>query len=147
MTDTALLVAKRLAESYNQKDWSAFANLLDRNAVFEGPNVEDGGVERFVGKDAILEFMKAWSKIIPDDKATFTSSQLVDDETVNCEVVWSGTRTGIQHVVRGITVPADGSSFVNRGSTTYKVQGGKITRITDRFDIGKYLSGFGLESH
>lgn len=120
MNNNALYVAKRLADAYNRKDWKAFADLLDPNAIYELPNADSGGVDRRVGVDAVLEYMKDWSEVIPDDTATFGDSRLTGDDTVVCEVVWSGTRSGAPFELRGITVPANGGSFTNRGSTRWK---------------------------
>lgn len=147
MDDVAILITKRLAEAYNRKDWNAFADLLDPNAIYASPNMEGSGVERHEGIEAILEYMKEWPKVIPDDKATFIDSQLLDDETVVCKVVWSGTRSGAPFVLRGITVRANGRNFTNRGSRTYKVQNGKIVQITDEFHVSEFLAGFGIRSN
>ena len=147
VNDSARLVAKRLAEAYNRKDWNAFADLLDPSVIFELPDAENGGVERHEGIEAVVDYMKDWSKIIPDDKATFINSQLVDGDTVVCEVVWSGTRTGTPFLLRGITVPADGSGFAIRGSTTYKVRNGKIAKITDQFEVSEFRAAFGIGSY
>ena len=144
MSEDALLLTKRLAEAYNRKDWSAFADLLDTDAVYEAPDANNDGIERHEGVESILKFMKDWSTVIPDDTATFKESQLIDDDTVHCKVVWSGTRSGVPFELRGVTVPANGSTFTNRGSTTYKIRNGKIVRISDQFDVSEFLAGLGI---
>jgi len=144
MNDSPILLTKRLADAYNVKDWDAFADLLDSNAVHELPDVEDDGVERHKGVVAIIRYMKEWSTIIPDDNATFISSQQIDTETVVCDVAYSGTRSGVPFTLRGIDVEADGSSYELRGSTTYRVLGNRIVRITDRFNVADFFAIFGV---
>ena len=144
MNDSPLLLTKRLAYAYNVKDWVAFANLLDANAVHELPDVENDGIERHEGVEEIVDYMKDWSTIIPDDKATFINSQQIDAETVVCDVSYSGTRAGVPFMLRGINVEADGSGYALEGSTTYRVLGNRIVRITDRFNVRDFLAIFGV---
>jgi predicted ester cyclase len=145
MSDNAFVVTEQLADAYNRKDWTAFADLLHANAFFEAPD-PDNGVERHEGIDAILEFLKDWTAIIPDAKATFISSRLVGDDRVVCEVVWSGTHSGRPFEWADVTVPANGNAITIRGSTEYMVRNGKITRIIDQIEAGEFLAGFGIRS-
>ena len=145
MHNDPLLVVKQLADAYNRKDWGAFADLLHPDAVFESPDLEHG-VERYEGIDAILEFLKDWSAIIPDDRATFSSSQIVGNDRVVCDVTWSGTHSGGPFEWQDVSVPASGKVFTNRGSTEYTVQNGKITHIIDQFETSEFLAGFGISS-
>ena len=144
MNNSPLLLTQRLADAYNEKDWNAFADLLNLNAIHELPDVENDGVERHEGVAEIIKYMKDWSTIIPDDKATFINSQQMDAATVFCDVSYSGTRSGISFVLRGINVEADGSSYALQGSTTYRVLDSKIVRITDRFNVTDFLASFGV---
>jgi ketosteroid isomerase-like protein len=121
MNKDITLVTKQLAAAYNKKDWTAFADLLHPNAVFESPD-EGNGVERYEGKDAILDFLQDWTAIIPDDKVTFLSFQRASDVTVICEVVWIGTHSGKPFEWQGLSVPADGNTFTNRGTTEYTMR-------------------------
>ena len=146
MNNSPLLTTKRLADAYNAKDWNIFADLLHSNAVHEIPDVENGGVERHQGVAEIIEYMKEWSTVIPDDKATFVNSQQIDAETVVCDVSYSGTRSGVPFKLQGINVEADGSSYSLLGSTTYKILDDKIVRITDRFNVADFLANFGIDS-
>ena len=84
MNNSPLLLTQRLADAYNEKDWNAFADLLNLNAIHELPDVENDGVERHEGVAEIIKYMKDWSTIIPDDKATFINSQQMDAATVFC---------------------------------------------------------------
>ena len=144
MNNNSILATKKLADAYNRKDWVAFADLLAPNAVYEAPDVENGGVIRCDGRPAILAYMQDWSAVVPDDRANFTSVKLIDSETVSCEVVWSGTRSGESFELRGVTLPANGAAFENRGSTIYKVQSGKIVRISDHFDVAEFIHGLDM---
>ena len=145
MPKTAVEVAKSLADAYNRKNWRAFSDLLHPDVVFEQPDMMSNSRERFEGRDAVLNFMTEWAEIVPDDVATFQSVRQVDNETVVCEVTWSGTHSGIPIELEGHAIPASYRRVTNYGSTTYVVRDSKILRIVDQWDAASYLKQFGFE--
>ena len=145
MSRTAVEVTKSLADAYNRKDWQAFSDLLDPDVVFEQPDMMSDSTERFEGRDEVLDFMTEWARIVPDDVATFQSVREVDNETVVCEVTWTGTHSGLPFELEGHVIAPSNRQVTNYGSTTYLVRESKILRIVDQWDPAAYLKQFGYQ--
>jgi steroid delta-isomerase-like uncharacterized protein len=116
--------------SFNQGDMDKFLSLLDDNVVHD---LNQG--ERQVGKDQFASFMERMNKSYKEhikDVIIMTSS---DDNQAAAEYIVEGTYLATDE---GLP-PAANQKYVLPGGAFFQIKNGKITRITNYYNLNDWL--------
>lgn len=117
-------------DAFNRKDFKSFLDLLDDNILHD---INQGGTEK--GKTAFEKFLERMEKCY--------------DETIDHIVIMSntdGSRVASEYRVQGKytstdgTLPdAKGQTYTLPGGAFFEVKDGKITRVTNYYNVKKWL--------
>lgn len=112
--------------------------VLTDDAVHE--DVAGGGSSR--GKAEIKRLLAAAFAFAPDFRSTLTSVAVTGD-TVTTEWEIEGTQTGATPAGTIGHLPATGRTFRLRAATILLLRDGKITRVTDYYDMATFWRQLG----
>jgi steroid delta-isomerase-like uncharacterized protein len=133
----ATTVARGWLDAFNASDWTKAKAHLAPNSVYE----EYGTQRRIEGSDAIIELYQGWKTAMPDVKGNLTNVYSSGDK-VALELTWDGTQTGPLQTPDG-AIPASGKRQHTPGVMTIEVQGGRISKSSNYFDMLTFLQQIG----
>jgi steroid delta-isomerase-like uncharacterized protein len=119
---------------WSSHDIGGLLSLFTDSCVYE--DVTFGVINK--GKDELRSFAEEIFAAFPDYSITLTS-QFVAGEWAAMEWVVSGT-----HVGDLPAMPATNKKFSIRGSTVLHLEGSKISRNSDYWDLATFLKQVGL---
>jgi steroid delta-isomerase-like uncharacterized protein len=125
---------QRWAEVWSSHDISGLLSLFTDSCIYE--DVTFGVINK--GKDELKSFAEGIFAAFPDFAIRLTS-QFVAGEWAAMEWVISGT-----HVGDLPGMPATHKKFSIRGSTILELEGPKIRRNSDYWDLATFLKQVGL---
>jgi steroid delta-isomerase-like uncharacterized protein len=127
-------LARKVCEVWSFHKAGAVDELFAEDGVYE--DVASGN--RFEGREAIKGFLNQNFVAVPDFKVEVTQV-FSTGGMVTCEWIMSGTQTGDYP-----DLPATGKHFSVRGASVAEVQGGRIVRWTDYYDMFTFLQQLGV---
>lgn len=133
----ALAVAHAWLDAFNSSDWEKAKAYLASDSVYE----EYGTQRHIEGSDAIVQLYQAWKAAMPDVEGTVTNTY-TSGSKVALELAWDGTHTG-PLVTPGGTIPASGKRQHTPVIMTVEVEGGKIRKSSNYFDMLTFLQQIG----
>jgi predicted ester cyclase len=134
--DDPRAVAMRWQDAYSEHDEQALRSVLADDARLVGPN----GV--FSGRQAIGDYMMAWSDAFPDSRYT-QEHVTVDGDTVVVESTFIGTQSGTLVDPSG-DIPPSNRRVEARSAHAVVVSGGRVTEVRMYFDVFGFLSQLGV---
>ena len=130
-------VAQAWLDAFNASDWEKTKAFLASDSVYE----EHGTQRRVEGSEAIVQLYQAWKTAMPDVEGKVANTYSSGNK-VALELTWEGTQTGPLETPNG-TIPASGKRQVTPGVMTVEVQGGKIQKSSNYFDMLTFLRQIG----
>lgn len=140
MPESVVDIAKASVIAYNQKDWSAVAEVLATGCVYD----EVATHRRIQGVNAIMDAWRGWATALPDSNATFDNVALAGS-TVTLEMTWRGTQTGPLQTPAGALAPS-GRKIEVRAVQVIDVADGKVQAVRHYFDMATLLQQLGAFS-
>jgi steroid delta-isomerase-like uncharacterized protein len=121
------------ATAWSSHDLDRVLRLFTDNCIYE--DVPTGAINR--GKDALGSFAKFFFSVAPDFKIELAKRFETDRWAVG-EWTMSGTQKGDMP-----NLPATGKPFSVRGVTILELEGDKISRCSDYWDMAAFLKQLG----
>ena len=144
MTDTTqhdtLKVIEAWEELLSKRDWNRFEDILGESVVLRAPV----SPEPLKGRKAVREFYEGFTNAFPDLDPN-AQRRFAQGEWVFVEYAVTGTHSG-PLVGAGQTIPPTHKKITLPNATIYRVQGGKVTEISEYFDQLGFLAQLGLAS-
>jgi steroid delta-isomerase-like uncharacterized protein len=125
-----LAVAQGWVDAWNSHNPDAVVAVFTEDALYE--DLAFGLVNHGVGE--IRAFAESFFKVVPDLQIQLVNSSIKGGHGT-IEWIFSGTDQGIYKT---------GKKFSVRGATVIEVQGTKISRNSDYYDLATMLRQFGL---
>ena len=130
-------VAQGWLDAFNSSDWDKARAHLSSDSIYE----EYGTQRHLQGSEAIINLYQAWKTAMPDVKGNVANTYTSGNK-VALELTWEGTHTGPLVTPSG-TIPASGKHQRTPGVMTLEVQGGKIQKSSNYFDMLTFLQQIG----
>jgi steroid delta-isomerase-like uncharacterized protein len=124
------------AEGWSNHDMERVASVFTDDCIYE--DVALGVVNR--GKDQLKAFGNGFIAGVPDLKVEVTSRFASGDKAA-AEWTMSGTHTGD---LPGM--PATGKTFSLRGASAFQLQGNRVIRCSDYWDLATFQKQLGFTS-
>jgi steroid delta-isomerase-like uncharacterized protein len=131
----ALRVVQELFAAWSEHQPERLDTLLVPGAVYE----DVGAGKTYTGTAAIEDYLRSVFRWAPDFAVELTFFAAAGD-TVAMEWTMSGTQTGAVG-----DLPPTGRKFVVRGASVLELQGGRILRNSDYYDMASMLIQLGAE--
>ena len=130
-------VAKDFITSFNNSDWESFESILCPEITY----LEKPTNTKIEGDESFLELCKGWKSVMSDCSGEVTNS-IASADTVVLEITWTGTQSGPMQTPLG-EHPSSGKFQKTDGVQIFKIIDGKITELTNYFDLLSMLMQFG----
>lgn len=127
-------LARRLYLAWSEHDLDEIAAIFAPDGTYE----DVPPARSYRGPEEIKGFLTAIWSWAPNVQFEVTSLAVAGD-TVVAEWVMSGTQTGAIG-----QIPAIGNDFSVRGVSVMEIEGGRITRNSDYYDLSSLLVQFGV---
>ena len=124
------------AEGWTKHDMKEVASVFTEDCIYE--DVALGVINR--GRDELIAFGNGFIAGVPDLKVEVTSRFGSGDKAA-AEWKMSGTHTGN---LPGM--PATGKTFSLRGVSTFQLQGSRVNRCSDYWDLATFKKQLGFTS-
>jgi len=118
-------------------DYETVASLFAKDGVY----VEPAG--RHEGRDAILDWMRAFREVVSDMR-TEVSLVVADGDTIIAEYTYYATHSGPLPMPDGSVIPPSGKTIELAAVTILRVKDGLVVEARDYFDQATMLTQFGL---
>jgi steroid delta-isomerase-like uncharacterized protein len=129
-------IVKKFIEFANSGNLNMIDELFTENCIYE--DVPDQ--MSYYGIDEVKSFLGELYEWSPDLKVEYTSTFYKDDWAA-AEWIWSGTQTG---EIKGL-IEATGRQYSIRGTTIFQFKNGKIKRLSDYYNAGRFLYQLGVK--
>jgi steroid delta-isomerase-like uncharacterized protein len=133
--DSKILIEK-LTKFWDSGDLEMIDELFVDECVYE--DVPDQ--TSYQGKDEVKGFLGELFEWSSDLKISYTNKYYGDDWAI-VEWIWSGTQTGD---IRGL-IKSTGKEYSIRGTTIIELKRGKIKRLSDYYNSGRFLYQLGVK--
>lgn len=138
--DDALKVIEAVEKAMNARDFEAFANLHAEDVSLHAPDTP----EPIRGRDAVKEWYGGFVNGFPDMDVK-TERLFAQGEWVCGEYSITGTHTEPLPGPGGSDpIPPTNKPIQLASATVYRVQGGKVTEVTEYFDQLGFMMQLGL---
>jgi len=137
MPQDMIKTARENVEAFTAGDWQRLKAALATDVIYD----EIGSQRRLQGADQMVEAYKGWKQAIPDGKGTITNA-FASGNSVLIEVTWTGKQTGPLVGPSG-TIPPSGKVWNVQGAQVITVEGGKIRKLHQYFDLLTLLQQIG----
>ena len=134
---TAQGLVEHWASVWSSRNVAKVVSIFTDDCVYE--DVTMGAVNH--GKTELETFARAIFEAFPDF-TIYLTSQFDAGSWAGAEWTMSGTHKGD---LPGL--PATGKRFSIRGATVFELQGGKIRRVSDYWDMVSFLKQIGVMPH
>ena len=129
-------LVQRAWSSFENGDYSNFAEYLSEDVTFTMPGAELHGLEE------MEQMVRGWWTAFPDLRHEITA-YVEDGDTFACQLTMRGTHTGPLVSPDG-EVPATGRSITFQSCDYIRIRGGKIVEWNAYFDNMAFLGQLGL---
>jgi steroid delta-isomerase-like uncharacterized protein len=129
-------IIDNLTEFWLSGNLDIIDDLFTEDCVYE--DVPDEVSYR--GRDEVRAFLGELFEWSPDLKVEYTNKFCGGDWAV-VEWIWSGTQTG---EIKGL-IEATGKAYSIRGTSVLEFEKGKIKRLSDYYDVGRFLYQLGVK--
>jgi hypothetical protein len=124
-------IARKYYELFNQRNFEAAAEMVDRAAAFRYLPSK----QHMIGRAAYKELAAMWLHAFEDGQLQIASVTPVGADTVVVELVGRGTHTGDLVLGDAVRIPATGVAGALRFRETLRVRDGRIVDVELDFDL------------
>jgi steroid delta-isomerase-like uncharacterized protein len=130
MADSAVDVARKSVECFNEGDFDRLRSLLADNSYED----ELATQRHLEGADAQVDAARSWKEAFPDGHGT-VSGAYVDGNTVTLELTWEGTQSGAMRSPDGQELPPSNRHVAIKACEVMEIEKGKIRATRHYFDL------------
>lgn len=124
-------IVRRYYRLFNERQFDAAAELVDRQAVFHYLPTR----QKLLGRAGYRALVAAWLNGFDDAVLDIESVAVVSDHAVRVSFIGRGTHTGELVMGEALTLPATGRSAHLRFTDLLEVRGGLIVSAELDFDV------------
>jgi steroid delta-isomerase-like uncharacterized protein len=138
MAADVIQVVKEQLAAFNGRDWDRYLALHTEGVIFD----EEPTLQRFEGREAILQLAKRWVSAFPDVRGT-VQDVFASGRKAVLELLWEGTHQGPLVGPFG-TLPATGKRGKVAAVQVLELDGERIAEVHHYFDLMTILLQMGL---
>jgi steroid delta-isomerase-like uncharacterized protein len=125
-------------DAWDKHDPDAFMSLFADKFTW----LDDTSPDPIRSSDAGKEYMRSWFTAFPDMRVR-TTNRVVGDDSIACELEFTGTNTGTL-AMGGMEMPATGKSITGHGCYFARAENGKIIEFHSHPDAAGMMAQLGL---